>query len=178
MLSLLPDYADPERLCSLGKVYEGAVALSELPRLALLLTDTAGEARFRLEFGRDEDKRSTVAVTVTATLAIQCQRCLDTMRQDVASSSRLAVVDGPDEAERLPDGLEPLLTDEGRVALRALVEDELILSVPNAPRHTAEDCAIDLTRINDGAVGADVVPQAPSPFAVLAALKRGKQTND
>lgn len=178
MLTLLPDYADPERLCSHGKVYAGTIELSELPRLARLLTDAAGTAAFRLEFGRDEDKRPVVAVEVSATLAVRCQRCLETVRQDIACSARLAVVGGPDEAERLPDGLDPLLVDDGRVALRAVVEDELILSIPNAPMHAAEDCGVDLARVNRGGAVADVMRKAPSPFAALATLKRGKETND
>jgi hypothetical protein len=42
MLSLFPEHADPERLCALGKVYEGDMALSELPRLAESLVDAVG----------------------------------------------------------------------------------------------------------------------------------------
>ena len=46
MLSLLPDFADPMRLCALGKAYEGAIPLADLSRLAPLLTSTEREAAF------------------------------------------------------------------------------------------------------------------------------------
>ena len=180
MLSLLPDHADPSRLCGLGKVYEGAIALGEFARLSLLLTDSAGEAFFRLEFSKDNDKRNVVRVSVHATLALQCQRCLGTVRQAIASVSELAVVSGPEEAERLPDSLDPLLVEDDQVALRDLIEDELILSIPNAPMHGLDECEVSLRVLNTGPAGSEEAAgqERPSPFAALAALKRDTETND
>ena len=76
MLSLLPDFADPLRLCALGKVYEGAVPLADLPRLAPLLTSSEGEAAFVLEFDTDAERRPTVRVRVSAELPLRYQRLL------------------------------------------------------------------------------------------------------
>ena len=55
MLSLLPDFADPLRLCALEKAYEGAIPLADLTRLAPLLTSSEGEAAFALVFRMDPD---------------------------------------------------------------------------------------------------------------------------
>ena len=180
MLSLLPDYADPVRLCGLGKVYEGTIELAEMPRLVDLLIDPAGEASFRLDFGRDADQRPVVEVRVQARLFLQCQRCLGAMEHRVASSSRLAVVEGPVEAERLPDDLDPLLVTDERVAVRALLEDELILSIPNAPVHPVEECAVDLGRLNEASAPQQTDRSGPtqSPFASLAILKHKRHRND
>jgi uncharacterized protein len=174
MLSLLPDYGDPLRLCALGKTYEGRVALADLPRLAPLLTSLEGEAAFALAFRMDEERRAVVSVEVRAELWLPCQRCMQPMKLLVDESAMLAVVSGPDEAERLPDDLDPLLVAGNRLALRSLVEDELILAVPVAPMHPPSECVVRLDTVN-----ADVQPDKPAttesvkdnPFAVLASLK-------
>jgi uncharacterized protein len=180
MLSLLPDFADPLRLCSLGKVYEGTIALAEFPRLAPLLASTEGEAAFALAFAQDEERRPGVRVQVRARLLIECQRCLGPMAFEVDSVSQLAVVSGPDEAQRLPAELDPLLVEDGQVVLRSLIEDELILAVPPAPAHAEAECAVRLGEVNAGpAVAAE--PEAggkPNPFAALAALKRDIEQSD
>ncbi len=180
MLSLLPDHADPSRLCGLGKVYEGVIALSEFARLSLLLTDAAGNATFRLAFSKNEDKRDVVEVSVRATLAVQCQRCLGTVKREIVSTSQLGVVSGPAEMERLPDSLDPLLVEENQVVLRDLIEDELILSIPNAPTHDPEECEVSLSELSTRPAGLETETEEkpPSPFAALAALKRGNETND
>jgi len=174
MLSLLPDYADPLRLCALGKAYEGAVPFAELPRLAPLLTSTEGEAAFALVFQTDAEGRPAVTVRVRATLRLQCQRCLDTVEHAVDAESHLVVVSGPDEAERLPDDVDPLLVEDERVALRSLIEDELILAIPPAPRHRPEACGVRLDEHTapTGEPAADTENDRENPFAALANWKR------
>ncbi|MDJ0739025.1 MAG: YceD family protein [Gammaproteobacteria bacterium] len=180
MLSLLPDFADPVRLCALGKAYDGEVALADLPRLAPLLTSPEGQAAFVLAFDMDAERRPVVAVDVKARLALRCQRCLQTMYLDVDASSRLAVVSGPVEAERLPDELDPLLVENDRLELRSLIEDELILAVPPAPMHPPEACDARLNTWNDS-IADDAIKSADAkenPFAALAKLKSDADSHD
>jgi uncharacterized protein len=173
MSSLLPDFADPRRLCSLGKVYEGALPLGQMPRLAPLLTSTEGDAAFVLAFDRDAEGRHIVTVRVEAEVALQCQRCLGSMRTKVAQDAQLAVVSGPDEAERLPEELDPLLAEEGEVRLRDLVEDELLLALPVAPVHAPSDCGVSLEQINaaEATTGDEQGRRGDNPFSALAELK-------
>ena len=180
MLSLLPDFADPTRLCALGKAYEGAIPLADLPRLAPLLTSTEGEAAFVLAFQMDVDRRPTVRVSIRAKLPVQCQRCLDTMIHEVDSESRLVVVRGPEEAERLPDDVDPLLVGDDRLALRSLLEDELILAIPPAPKHRTEDCSVKLDELNvqPGQHVESANEEAEHPFAALADWKSDKENHD
>lgn len=180
MLSLLPDFADPLRLCSLGKVYEGTIALADLPRLAPLLTSTEGEAAFALAFAMDEEHRPRIRVQVNARLVVECQRCLGPLTYEVDSASDLAVVSGPDEAERLPAELDPLLVEDGELALRSLIEDELILAIPPAAMHDAEECAVSLDAVNAGPPSSDERggEEKPNPFAALAALKSDNTKSD
>ncbi len=180
MLSLLPDFADPLRLCALGKAYEGEIPLADLPRLAPLLASTEGEAAFVLEFDRDAARRATVRVKVEATLALQCQRCLDTMTLPVNGDSTLVVVDGPAEAERLPEDVDPLLVDDEKLVLRSLIEDELILAIPPAPTHSSDACAMRLQQINtarDELTTGDAGSRT-HPFASLAGWRGDDDKQD
>jgi len=180
MLSLLPDFADPLRLCALGKAYEGAIPLADLSRLAPLLTSTEGEAAFVLAFQMDAERRPSVRVKVRANLPVPCQRCLNSMVQAVELETRLVVVKGPDEAERLPEDVDPLLVGDDRFVLRSLVEDELLLAIPPAPRHEPEDCNVNLDQVNAHAEQ-QVEPTdsvAGHPFAVLAGWKSDSENQD
>ncbi len=180
MLSILPDFADPLRLCALGKAYEGEVALADLARLLPLLASSEGSVTFGLAFSTDDEHRPVVDVSVRARLALRCQRCMQAMQLDVDSSTRLAVVSGPDEAERLPDELDPLLVDDDRLELRSLVEDELILAVPPAPMHQPEECAVKLETWNDD-VASDTETsgaERDNPFEALAHLKSDADEQD
>lgn len=173
MLSLLPDYADPWRLCALGKRYEGTVQLAELPRLAPLLASSEGEAAFVLEFATDQDRRPIVTVTVHSSLTVQCQRCMGPMSLQVDSEAQLGLVTGPGEAERLPTELDPLMVEQGRLELRSLIEDELILSIPPAPMHEPRECEVKLDQVNNDESVAHEQPDAEreNPFAALAGLR-------
>jgi uncharacterized protein len=171
MSSPMPDFADPWRLCTQGKAFRGSLALADLPRLRPLLAGPEGEVRFDLAFGRDAQQRAVVSIRVNAVLRLCCQRCMGVVEWPVESASRLALVAGPEEAARLPEGLDPLLVEEPRLALATLVEDELILAVPVAPLHAVDDCAVDLAKVNaPSGSPAEPAPARENPFAVLAGL--------
>lgn len=146
--------------------------LAQMPRLAPLLTSSEGEAAFVLAFDRDADGRDVVAVSVEATVAVQCQRCLGPMGLTITDTARLAVVAGPDEAERLPHDLDPLVVQDDQVALRDLVEDELLLALPAAPLHPPSECGVKLEHVNAGQATTteNEGQRGDNPFAVLADL--------
>lgn len=154
--------------------------LAQMPRLAPLLTSLEGEAAFVLAFETDEENRAIVRVRVSAEVEIECQRCLNGMSWSIDESSTLAVVTGPDEAERLPDEFDPLLLDGERFALRSLIEDELILAVPAAPAHKPDECAVQISDVNthESTGESDRDSREDNPFAVLANWKNDDKSQD
>ena len=175
MSQRIPDRFDPWRYADLGKALSGVIRLEELPRLASCLRDTGGEARFDLQFERDAERRAVVTGSVVAELVLECQRCLEAVSLPVETHLALAFVEGIDQAGRLPEALDPCLVEEGRVAFRDLIEDELLLLLPQVAMHEDGACPTDLT------VGGEDEPvetddgQRSNPFAVLADLKRDKE---
>lgn len=172
MLSQLPEQADPRRLCEQEKRYQGSVALRNFPRLAPLLTSHEGEAAFTLEFDRDAERRLRIRGQVKADLVLQCQRCLGDMTLPVNAHFQLSPVGGLQEAERLPDEYDPLLLEEPLLHPLDLVEDELILAIPPAPRHFEAQCALDVASYRaEQAETAQPDDTKENPFAALASLK-------
>lgn len=174
MLSQLPEQADPRRLCEQGKSYEGRVALQGFARLAPLLTSNEGEAAFTLRFDQDDEGRARIRGHVKADLQVRCQRCMDSMWLNVDMNFLLSPVSGPQEAEMLPAEYDPLLLDEQLLHPVDLIEDELILAIPPAPRHPEAECAVNLADYRQGdSLKQAAEPKRENPFAALQQLKRG-----
>ncbi len=179
MSSPLPDVANPRRLCDLGKHFSGSLALSSLSRLAPLLASTEGEVLYELRFDRGDRGSARIDGWIETTMQVACQRCMEPMPLAVRSEISLAVVAGPEEAERLPDELDPLLLEKDEsIPLSDLLEDELLLALPVAPVHPVEACGLRLADFCDepevGLVDADADEEKVNPFAQLAELKSEK----
>jgi uncharacterized protein len=173
MSDALPELLDPRRAVASGAKFEGSLPLAKLRRLSDVLENDAGEAHYRLRFGRDEHGRGTVTGEIEAKLALRCQRCVGTFWLDVHAKPVLALVEGPDEAADLPEEYDPLLLEDRLVRSDALIEDELLLAVPPIPRHPEGTCAPPPTP-DDGGEPQQQHEEGsrPNPFAQLTALKR------
>ena len=172
----LPDFVDPWHFADIGKRISGSFALEALPRLAPLLMEPHGEAVFELAFSRDERKRARLEGQIQAHLTLQCQRCLGPVSVPVEMKFTLVAVQGIEEAEQLPDSVDPLLIGESKLRLVELVEDELLLSLPQVPRHQAGECSAAVIEKPDwdSAAAKEQGEPAPNPFAQLANLKTNR----
>ncbi|HHJ14405.1 MAG TPA: metal-binding protein [Gammaproteobacteria bacterium] len=165
MLDRLPVQVEPLGLCDAGRAFRGVVAVEVLERLAPLLARREGELRVELGFGLDERRIRVVEGRVSGELRLLCQRCLKALTFPVDLAFRLGVVLHDAEAQRLPEGYEPLLADGEPLPSSRIVEDELLLAIPPVPLHGAgEGCRIE--HVNQPA------PERENPFAVLEKLKR------
>jgi uncharacterized protein len=183
MSKSMPELLNPRVAAAHGDSYRGDLPLATLPRLSSLaetgqLADDQGpggsQAAYRLTFFRDEQGRDLVEGSVRAQLRLRCQRCTEGYDLPVDACFTLAVVNGLDEAEALPDAYDPLLLEEALIRPRDLVEDELILAVPAVPRHADGDCVMPA----EAAGATDGPDERPNPFASLAVLKQTQTRRD
>lgn len=170
MSSQLPDQLDPWRAVDSRSVLTGRLPLSSLPRLQGLLLDTSGDVSFRLAFYRDEERRAVLRCEVAATLRLRCQRCLEALDHVVDTGMELAPVSGMEEERRLPERYDPLLVSAGSIRPRDLIEDELLLALPQIPMHEPDVCASTAPEVD----AATTQSGTTSPFAVLAGLKHAR----
>ena len=148
--------------------------LKRMKRLLPLLASDEGSARFSARFGYDQQKDLIVDLSVDAELMLICQRSLEPYRELVRRNSRLAVIEDSAQQEQMPENYDPVLLDHGRMALLQIVEDELLLGLPQVPRNPALK-EIELS--TDGVVTPASEPgeeQLQRPFAGLAELLKEK----
>jgi uncharacterized protein len=82
----------------------------------------------------------------------------------------LGVVSSLHDAERLEIDCEPLLFDGEKISFSALIEDEILLALPDYPKHNY-DC-IQQRSSKDGGYDNNSPTKATNPFSVLAKLKK------
>jgi uncharacterized protein len=135
---------DGSKLCNAavladeGRKVSFAVPIQRLERIAELLTQHDGVVTGSVAFSREEG-RVIAEVELAAELSVRCQRCLAPMLLPIESHSRVALLASEDEASAVPPELETALAPEGRMRVADLVEEELLLVLPAAPRHP-EQC--------------------------------------
>lgn len=146
-----------------GGRIEGEVPIAELHRLVDQLVDARGSVACVVAGEVDRDGHPRLVLAISGELHLRCQRCLQALVWPLQVASRMRLVAA---GEAWPD--EDLLDDESdsveadkALAVLPLIEDEILLAVPIAPRHEA--CELPA-----GAAAGGVA----SPFAALAKLKK------
>ncbi len=160
---MTPDWThsvDVDRLADMRAAHEFAYPLAELPRLRDHLLRAEGLATGRASFARERGL-VLASLEVTAQLSLQCQRCMQAVSIPVRSESRVALVDDLVDADALPEDVEQFLANNGRVLLRDVIEEELLLGLPLVARHDDVRCA------EASAVQAETTQ---TPFAELGEL--------
>ncbi|MBS1155399.1 MAG: metal-binding protein [Proteobacteria bacterium] len=146
----------------------GVIPLKSLPRLHDQLASVEGEVRWQLAGGVDKIERPFLRLQVSADIELVCQRCMKTMPFRVDADTVLTQFSdeaGQDEAVAQDEDLEGILF-EPELDVEMLVEDEVLLALPYAPRHATCDPTGGHAKASGDA--------KPNPFAVLAKLKTGK----
>ena len=157
-------------MVSARRVLEGELPLAQLPRLASLLNDAEGSARYRIEFGRDALDVPFAKLLIEAGLPLVCQRSLQAFVEPVVIEQSLGLLRDEAGEAALPPGYEALLVPEdGRIVPAELIEDELILALPVIPVAPGSE-AVERDWPVDGEEAAAI-----NPFAALSALKSDKQ---
>lgn len=169
----LPVHIDPIRMAETRRLFQGEVALAEMPRLVEALQDSEGSVSVALEFGVDEEGIRVMRGRIEAEVTLLCQRCLEPMRQRIDNEFALGLVRSETEADELPSYYEPLLLDGKPLFLRDVIEDEMLLALPIVPRHPAEACE---ARLQAGEAETEQEGDKRSnPFASLAELKTDRK---
>lgn len=134
------------------QLLEGRLAISSFERLFDQLSDREGEVAFSLEGKLSDRGRVGFRLRVTGVVSLVCQRCLDKLSHQVDIDNRLEM--SPDMSELTQEELEDVGTDylplEKTLDVSDLVEEELILSLPVAPRH--DECSLQHQKASGGQV--------------------------
>ena len=128
----LPDRVDCAHLADEAVALERVYPLGEMPRLRDLLADSRGSVRASFAFANFGTGRAGATVTVEAVPQLVCQRCMQGFAFAAAGSSEIEFSSGS-AAGSTDSQREVYATEDGRVSLRELAEEELLLALPIAP---------------------------------------------
>ena len=142
LTSRLPDRVEPYKLAARAERLEGLVALAGFERLAEQVGAQSGECQVWLDFAIDSQGRREIRGRLEAELQLPCRRCLEPMAQRVESEFLLGMVTSDTLAAELPSSHEPVLVEDEQLNLLAVVEDELLLSLPQSVYHDEAHCGV------------------------------------
>ena len=117
--------------------FELAVPLAELSRARPQLGTFSGALRGHVHFAR-EGEFAVGTLELSGSVQLTCQRCLRPMPWKIDSRARVALIAHDSHAGRVPQDLEPVLAPSGKLSLRDLFEEELLLTLPIVPLHSDE----------------------------------------
>ena len=147
-----------------GSKLNGSWQVAEFPRLREALHSDAGDLRYELQGIPEERGRPALRLKLEGGLSLVCQRCLGAMEFPLRIEVTLLLAKTQAEIDAEPleaEGPERIVAGKD-MAVRELVEDELLLAIPLAPRH--ERCA------GRAALGDET---RRSPFSALRGLMGG-----
>jgi uncharacterized protein len=144
-----------------GGSLQGSLPVATLTRLFDVLTDSRGCLEYRLEGRVGSRNRSQLLVEVDGVLSLLCPRCLEAIEYPIDLRSLLEFVDSDRDLtqDELQDDSRDFLPHQKELDVAVLIEDEILLALPTAPRH--KDCVLP----GSGHGSAQVLP-----FSVLAGL--------
>jgi uncharacterized protein len=124
-----------------GESLSGSLRFEELPRLRESLRPDDVAVQYRLS-GCLAAGRPALRLEIDATVWLICQRCMTAYPEVLSLDSLLPVARNEAELARW-EKLDPLLdalVADPQLDLAALVEDEILLSLPTVPLHAEGQC--------------------------------------
>lgn len=171
----LPVQVDPFRFAEAGRLLSGEIPLGKFKRLRPLLVTDQGVVQVDLAFGVDHMGVPNLTGRIHVDLQLVCQRCLQPMNWQVDSEIALAFIHHEAEEATIPGTYEPYPVESVPVYLNDMIEDEIILALPQIARHPLAECPARnevqdkrSARMNASERTDD---QTHNPFEVLAKLK-------
>lgn len=146
------------------------IAVSQFSRLHEALASDEGALDCRLIGGVSTEGKPRLQLYVQGTLQLSCQRCLEPFEFELDITSNFTIVADEQAIEPVSDDRddEDYLVAETQMQVIELIEDEVLLALPLAPKHGDNQCAAS-SKLNE--------LKKPSPFAALQGLKTGKSQN-
>ncbi len=170
----MPEYVSLDKWADNAFEWKGNVAPVSFERLAVLLSTEHQQPTLYLN--ANLYRRNNVlhlAFELAGETWLTCQRCLQPVAIDLTDDYDIALLDKDSQISLVDDEQDYLLLDEVIVEkaperllpFKKLVEDEILLKTPLAPKH--DDCEMIVEQFGE-------IPEEEeneNPFAALATLK-------
>lgn len=152
---------DGLRFAESGGALKGNWPVARFARLQDAITSSVGDFEFKIDGVRDGIGRPGLRIQVSGELRLTCQRCLGQLIYPLKVDVVVLLARSEVELEARPvepDGPDWVVAGK-EMSVEALLEDEILLALPVAPRH--QSCSGSENRLGEAAA---------SPFAGLRSL--------
>ena len=177
---------DVARLALEGGRWRGTIEVAAFERLPNVLFDVADSSKTKapsvsvaLEFSLDEEGRPWVTGICRVVAPICCSRCAETVEVEVESHLDYRVVATDAEVEGLMPAFDAVVSEDSRLPVTALVEDDILLSIPERCCAEEATCAYgseaDAYASEAEMAGRDGGMSEAKPLEGLRALVEGDQ---
>jgi uncharacterized protein len=120
-----------------GGKLQGDWPLADFPRLRDALQGNSGTLRYELRGLPQEQGRPALKLRIEGSLQLACQRCLGALELPLRIENTLLLAASQAEIDAEPieaEGPERIVAGR-EMPVHDLIEDELLLAIPIAPRH-------------------------------------------
>ena len=173
-LTQMPENISLSKWEDSGFEWHGEVEPVSFERLAALLTSEHEQTNLSLK--TNLYRRNDVlhlAFEVAGEVWLTCQRCLQPVATELTDDFDIALLEEDSKSNSLNEEQDYLIleevvdnqTPERLLPLKKLIEDELILIMPLAPKH--DDCEMSIEQFGE----LPEEEESENPFAALSALK-------
>ncbi|OLF35785.1 MULTISPECIES: YceD family protein [unclassified Psychrobacter] len=170
----MPEHISLDKWADTGFEWSGEVDPNSFERLATTLSAEHDQSNTQLN--AELYRRNNVlhlAFTLTGDIWLTCQRCLQPVAVDLSDDYNIALLENDSQVRLIDEEQDYLLLDEivteqspeRLLPFKKLVEDEILLKTPMAPKH--DDCEMSVEQFGE-------IPEEEeneNPFAALASLK-------
>ncbi|GMQ90984.1 MAG: YceD family protein [Gammaproteobacteria bacterium] len=166
MSGRIPAHIDPFRFADLGNRLSGTIPITELSRLCQVCNKADSTLALDMSFSKGDSGPAIMQGNISGNLVLVCQRCLEPMRHGIDLESRF-YFSRPGLRHNGIDDVDVIVV-EGELDLYALIEDEVLLSLPMIAMHVAEECPVAALMAEKD----ETKLQKQNPFAVLKNIKQ------
>lgn len=157
-----------------GGTWRGTLPLTAFERFAATVTG-GGAVEVALRFEPDDLARARVTGRCGVNAQVVCAWCGSDVDVLVECAVDFRLVASEAQAQALMPALETVVETEDRMSVVALVEDDLLLSLPEAGCDDRDECENWAEQRPDGAAAEPA--RRISPFAVLGNFKPRERDN-
>ncbi|MFT7300295.1 MAG: hypothetical protein ACI89Z_000749 [Porticoccus sp.] len=172
--NILPQVVDPRRLVNQGVILTGEINPDLCVRFTEAVVGISEPIMANLIFDTGEQGRKMVRGSVSTTVLMTCQRCLEPVERPLAVEMGLGIVWSEEQAKSLPREMDPWIVVDEVGDITALVEDELLLVLPFVMYHPEGQCNTATSHSTDDELGAVA---KENPFSILEQLKNSSSDN-
>lgn len=130
-------YIDAAELARSQASWEGDFKATRFPRLGEAAAADTPAVSARLQFDQ-WNGLPAVRGRVSGALELVCQRCLKPYQYYADESFELILAGSAEDLNVVPESHEAVVVDAARLDLHWLVEEQLLLAIPLAPKHEDE----------------------------------------